>query len=441
MKSLKCMLFIFLFLSCVVNNIIITNITSLVFVLIYSFELYCNSRFMFLYSYIIFTLLRNFLSLFIIENFNIFLKDSNTFSYFKGSINEYMILIIIVLEIILFFYKRNKFTINYNKFLTNKKYYLFLILIIFSNIYVFMIRTKFGFIHRVEFYDKYLGKNIFLHFIQIIIMFIPVYTGMLFNKEKMKSILLLIGLTLYSYLIGEKFGYFYIILCFFLLGVSFTTNNNECKKIWKYIVIFCNLIIILCLSTFSTMYKIPLSQAKNYFIQRVAQDNETWWFFYDKEIEKLSIKEEIKSFKYHGTADLYKIGYINARKFGSHMLAEKMKDYKTIEGEYMRKRRIASGSLTQLKLYGRQYYLIIGIYLVLCHLTLKKLFKITNKKSKYFFINILVLIYSTILLRFFLLIKTGLFQINNDFFNLKMLKFLVLIFSIEIVLKIFKRRN
>lgn len=440
MKNLKLILFICLFLSCVIKNIVFTNIVSLFFIIIYTFTFYCQSRFMFLYSYIIFTIFRNFLSLFIIENFSIFLKDSNCFSYFKGSINEYMILAMIILEIILFFYKKFEFQEN-NKFLTNKKYYLFLILMIFSNIYVFGIRFKYGFIHRVEFYDTYLGANIFLHFIQIIIMFIPVYTGMLFKKEKIKSLLLLITLILYSYLIGEKFGYFYIILCFFLLGISFTANNEECKKIWKYIIIFCCLIVTICLSTFSTMYKISLPQAKKYFIQRAAQDNETWWFFYDKKIENLNIREEIKSSKYHGIADLYKIGYRNARKFGSHMLAEKMKSYEIVEGEYTRKRRIASGSFIQLKIYGRQYYLILGVYLIFSHLTLKKLFKITSRKSKYFFINILIVIYSAILLRFFLLIKTGLFQINNDFFNLKMLYFLILIFSIEIVLKIFKRRN
>lgn len=396
---------------------------------------------MFFYSYIIFTLFRNYFSLFIIENFNIFLKDSNTISFFKGSINEYMLLTMLIVEILMVFFKKIEFQSESKFLFSHKKYIFFFILIAVSNIYVFILRQKLGFVHRVEFYDKYLGKNIFLHIVQIFIMFIPVYAGIIFNIRKIKSLILLVLLTLYSYLIGEKFGYFYIILCFFLLGISFTTDNKICKKIWKYILTFCVIIIILCLSTFSAMYKISFSEAKNYFIQRAAQDNETWWFFYDKKIENLEIKNEIESFKYHGTADLYNLGYETARNFGSHMLAEKMKNYEIVRGEYNRKRRIASGSMTQLKIYGRTYYSIILIYLFLCYLTLKKLLKITKKKSRYFFINIFYLMYSAILLRFYLLIKTGLFQINNDFFNKKMLQFLIIIFFYEIIIKIIRRRK
>ncbi len=441
MKSIRYLLLFLIFFSKIINNIFFTNIVVLFFTIIWLYIFYRESRFMFFYSYIIFTIFRSLISLFIIENFHVFLKDSNQFSFFKGSISEYMFLSMLILELLFFFYKKINFKRCSNKFLIDKKYYLFLSVMIISNVYVFIIRNKYGFIHRVEFYDKYLGANIFLHFLQIIIMFIPVYSGMIFNKNKFKSILLIGCLTLYSYLIGEKFGYFYIILCFILLGISFTSNNEKCKKIWKYIIIFGNIIIILCLSSFRTMYKISLPQAKNYFIQRVAQDNEVWWFFYDKKLQNLNIKNELKSFKYHGTADLYKIGYSEARKFGSHMLGERMKGYQIIEGEYTRKRRIAAGSFIQLKIYGRQYYLFICIYIILCYLTLKRLLKIIQLKEKNFFLNFFLLVYSAILLRFFLLIKTGLFQINNDFFNMKMLYFLILILINEIMIKILPRRK
>ena len=146
-----------------------------------------------------------------------------------------------------------------------------------------------GFIHRVEFASKFLENNIFNHFLQIIIMGGMVVSGVIFKSSRIKGFLLLCSLFLYGYLIGEKFGYFFYILCFLLLGIAINTSNKQCKSYLKYIACFSLGLIFCCITVISTMYKISASEAVVFFEQRVCQDNESWWYFYDKDYDDLNI--------------------------------------------------------------------------------------------------------------------------------------------------------
>ena len=219
------------------------------------------------------------------------------------------------------------------------------------------------------------------------------------------------------------------------MGISWSMSKRECQQYLKKIVLIFIGVLLISIFNFRVMYNIDFNKGVNYLVQRIAQDNESWWFFYDKpQINNLS--EEIKSFKYKGTKDLYEIGYENARKFGSHFLAERMKNYSTIKGEYERKRRLATGSFAQIIMNTRFLYLLILLYVMLFYFILKKIILLFNNKKKSIHFILFKFLYFSILIRFFLMVKTGLFQIHNDLFNMKFI-FYVIICMLSASLAIF----
>ena len=130
---------------------------------------------------------------------------------------------------------------------------------------------------------------------------------------------------------------------------------------------------------------------------------------------------------------MYEIGYENARLFGSHMLAEKMRGYNFVKEEYDRKKRIASGSMTQLKIYGRKFYFIIIIYVYTYYFILNKIVSLHKKKYSSILISFLIFIYLSLLLRFLIQTLAGIVQVNNEFFNIKTIYFLIIIISYKLL--------
>lgn len=434
-------LILFLILALVINNFYVSLIINTIVIIVYSIFFYKKTRFLFLYSLIIFTLLRLIISLYILEYSNVFLVYSNQYTFYKGSMNEFLIISIMIIEISYKLYKKIKFPIEDTvllKYFRNKIYYLILIIILITDLRFIILRYKFGYIHRVEFASKFLENTIFNHFIQIMIMGGIILAGIILKYSKIKGSILIILLSTYSYLIGEKFGYFFVILCFLLLGISINTTNKQCKFYFKYAAFFLVGVIFCCISVVSTMYKINYKEAVDFFKERIYQDNESWWYFYDKEYKDLEIINEIKAIRYKGIGDLYEIGYENARLFGSHLLAEKIEGYETVKGEYERKRRIAAGSMAQIKLYGRKYYFLLLIYIYMLHFILKNIVYVFKIKSKNFLINMLLFIYISILIRFYIQVDAGLMQINNDFFSIKAVYFLLIIWFYKLFIHVLK---
>lgn len=430
-----------LFFSVAINNIYFSLVIDTLAILIYSIFLYKKTRFLFFYSFIIFTLLRLIISSYILDYFNVFLTYSEEVTFYKGSLDEFLIVSVAIIELFYYFYKKIKFPQDDGKllkYLNGKMYYFIQIIVLCSVFHVFFIRKQMGFIHRVEFASKFLENNIFNHFLQIIIMGGMIVSGTLFKSSRIKGFLLLCSLFLYGYLIGEKFGYFFYILCFLLLGIAINTSDKQCKSYLKYIACFSLGLIFCCITVISTMYKISTSEAVVFFEQRVCQDNESWWYFYDKDYDDLNIVNEIKAFQYKGIGNLYDVGYENARLFGSHMLAEKMKGYEVVKGEYERKKRIAAGSMTQIKLYGRQYYLLIIMYSYMIYFVLKTIVNLFKLRFNNILINLFLYTYISFLLRFYIQIESGLFQINNDFLNIKALYFLLIIWFYKLFIYILK---
>ena len=109
------------------------------------------------------------------------------------------------------------------------------------------------------------------------------------------------------------------------------------------------------------------------------------------------------------------------------MLAEKIKGYNFVKEEYDRKKRIASGSITQLKIYGREYYFLIAIYICTYYFIVKEIVDLHKKKYNGALMNFLVFIYLSFLLRFLIQTLAGIVQVNNEFFNIKTIYFLVII--------------
>lgn len=439
--EIRIFLTIALFFSVAINNIYFSLVIDTLAILIYSIFLYKKTRFLFFYSFIIFTLLRLIISSYILDYFNVFLTYSEEVTFYKGSLDEFLIVSVAIIELFYYFYKKIKFPQDDGKllkYLNGKMYYFIQIIVLCSVFHVFFIRKQMGFIHRVEFASKFLENNIFNHFLQIIIMGGMIVSGTLFKFSRIKGFLLLCSLFLYGYLIGEKFGYFFYILCFLLLGIAINTSDKQCKSYLKYIACFSLGLIFCCITVISTMYKISTSEAVVFFEQRVCQDNESWWYFYDKDYDDLNIVNEIKAFQYKGIGNLYDVGYENARLFGSHMLAEKMKGYEVVKGEYERKKRIAAGSMTQIKLYGRQYYLLIIMYSYMIYFVLKTLVNLFKLRFNNILINLFLYTYISFLLRFYIQIESGLFQINNDFLSIKALYFLLIIWFYKLFIYILK---
>lgn len=440
--EIRLSLMVVLLFSVVINNIYFSFIIDTLAIIIYSIFLYKKTRFLFFYSFIILSLLRLIISSYILDYFNVFLTYSEEVTFYKGSLDEFLIISSVIIELSYYLYKKINFSQDNGKllkYLKGRMYYFIQITILCSVFHVFFIRRQMGFIHRVEFASKFLENNIFNHFLQIIIMGGMIVSGLIFKSSKIKGFLLLCSLFLYGYLIGEKFGYFFYILCFLLLGIAINTSNKQCKSYLKYVGCFLMGLIFCCITVISTMYKISPSEAVVFFEQRVCQDNESWWYFYDKDYDDLNIINEIKAFQYKGIGNLYDIGYENARLFGSHMLAEKMKGYKIVKGEYDRKKRIAAGSMTQIKLYGRQYYLLIIMYSYIIYFVLKTLVNLFKLKFNNILINLFLYTYISFLLRFYIQIESGLFQINNEFISIKAIYFLVIIYFYKTIIYVLKR--
>ena len=441
--ELRYIAILFLVFTLLMKNYFISFFIDIIVIITYIVFFYRETRFLFLYSFIIFSFFRLICSLFILEYFSVFLLFSNQLTFYKGSLDEFLLVIVLTVELFYFFYKKIEFHSieNIEKTFIYKVYYFILFILMVSNIRVFLIRYNMGYIHRVEFANRFLENNIFNHFTQIIIMGGIIVAGSILKSFPLKGILLIFLLSLYSYLIGEKFGYFYYILCFVLIGIAINTPTQKCKKYFKYISFFSIGMIFCCIAVISTMYKISHEQAVQFFEQRIYQDNESWWYFYDKDYNDLSIKNEIEAFKYRGIGNLYEIGYQKARLFGSHMLAEKIRGYDDIKGEYERKKRISSGSFTQIKLYGRGYYAIILVYAFMTYFILKNIIEIYSIRAKNFVINLLLLLYVSILLRFLIQVVSGLIQINNEFFSVKAIYFLIIIYILKFFMHILKNKK
>lgn len=121
------------------------------------------------------------------------------------------------------------------------------------------------------------------------------------------------------------------------------------------------------------------------------------------------------------------------------MLAEKMKGYEIVKGEYERKKRIAAGSITQIKLYGRQYYLLVIMYSYMIYFVLKTIVNLFKLSFKNILINLFLYTYISFLLRFYIQIESGLFQINNEFISIKAIYFLVIIYFYKIIIYVLER--
>ena len=160
--EMRFFLMIALFFSVVINNIYFSLVIDTFAILIYSIFLYKKTRFLFFYSFIIFSLLRLIISSYILDYFNVFLTYSEEVTFYKGSLDEFLIVSVAIIELSYYFYKKIKFPQDDGKLLKyfkGKMYYFIQITILCSVFHVFFIRKQMGFIHRVEFASKFLENG------------------------------------------------------------------------------------------------------------------------------------------------------------------------------------------------------------------------------------------------------------------------------------------
>ena len=231
--TIRCFFMLILLIAIIINNIYMSIVVDTLIILMYSTFLYKKTKFLFFYSFFLFTFWRLIISLYVLEYFKVFLFYSEQVTFYKGSLDEFLLILVIMLEISYFLYKKIDFPKtngNILEYYEKRLYYIVLIITGCSTLHVFFIRYHLGYIHRVEFAKRFLENSLYNHFLQIVIMGGMVIAGIILKRSKIKGLLLLFILCLYGYLIGEKFGYFFYILCFMLLGISLNTSEKQCKS-------------------------------------------------------------------------------------------------------------------------------------------------------------------------------------------------------------------
>ena len=157
--EIRLSLMVVLLFSVVINNIYFSFIIDTLAIIIYSIFLYKKTRFLFFYSFIILSLLRLIISSYILDYFNVFLTYSEEVTFYKGSLDEFLIISSVIIELSYYLYKKINFSQDNGKllkYLKGRMYYFIQITILCSVFHVFFIRRQMWFIHRVEFASKFL---------------------------------------------------------------------------------------------------------------------------------------------------------------------------------------------------------------------------------------------------------------------------------------------
>ena len=133
-------LILILFIAVIINSIYVSIVVDTLIILIYSIFLYKRTRFLFFYSFFIFTFLRLVISLYILEYFKVFLFYSEQITFYKGSLDEFLLILVIVVEISYFLYQKIEFpesNSNLLGYFEKKLYYIILIITSGSTLHVF----------------------------------------------------------------------------------------------------------------------------------------------------------------------------------------------------------------------------------------------------------------------------------------------------------------
>ena len=108
--EIRLSLMVVLLFSVVINNIYFSFIIDTLAIIIYSIFLYKKTRFLFFYSFIILSLLRLIISSYILDYFNVFLTYSEEVTFYKGSLDEFLIISSVIIELSYYLYKKINFS-------------------------------------------------------------------------------------------------------------------------------------------------------------------------------------------------------------------------------------------------------------------------------------------------------------------------------------------
>lgn len=436
MKSniiLNTLFIILCLIAILVKNIILDTLLIVLF-LIYIFNIFNkHTRFFLANIFLLFSFAFNAVSLFLNEKYPIYLRELDITTYYKGVTPLFILSSFCIIQIC---------KIVFKKFVKNKKKYIIskfnAKLIIFSYVVLYVVLFSQIFdkpefvlnIGRTIYRTRYLTSNKFIYIVQGFFGLFPVMLGLIATRYKKTSFFLMILMFVYGLWIGEKFGFFMRTFSYYILMFSLLQEEETMEKLKKYVYI-AGIIIVACF-LINRIYvrDMDFTKSRDYFIQRVAQQNQLTWYFYQNDYkENNNVKNEVNSF-FIPNKEIYNQTFEDASKYGQFKIMTLATGWDFAYLKFNRKSRLATGTIAQILLYTKSFIMVFIIQLILAISTqthLKYIAKEAKSKERVFSflkLNFMLKLQNVIVLG-------GMFQILNDLFNIQTLNLVFMIFGLE----------
>jgi len=316
-------------IAAIIFNVNANYTTCVLVVSYFAAFIYYEPIFLMRYPFICFTAVTNLMGVVIIEFTQYYLNELGIYSFYQNSlalISYSWYLFLTTLYILDHIYPDNiicnkniKIKIN-KKSIEFKRLLLYFFLILLISISVRVIPRPY-FTENVDrfLYSVYFFNDIDRTVLRILNYMVPIIIIFVKDKSKM-GIFAFLLYVITRFFMGEKFGLFFNILCYFAIFISSSLKFNK-KIIMKYGMRFFLALSLLISVVFVhriLLYNASLQDNLSYIIRRTSQNGQLWWAYYDQAINKKfsfqELNEEISqnfTLKYDikYSAGIYKVMY------------------------------------------------------------------------------------------------------------------------------------
>ncbi|MED0703853.1 MULTISPECIES: hypothetical protein [Aeribacillus] len=287
--------------------------TTLIFIGYLAYYFIIETRYFIIYFIVFFSILSNLLSTLLLETQNVYLYELGTISFYAGSFKYAFLIFVITNEFLYFFYKKERIKFNSlelkdpaNKNINFIDRLMLIVYLVLLGYFILNIVDKpFWVVNVGKFgYEKEVfSANPLLGNIKVILMYYSVYLGYMFYRTKNATFILLFLLSVLSYFwIGQKFSSILFMSLYFIFPFLLKMNIKKIRKVTLRVGIMVLLILFVNRILFvnSSMNKVE-NDITQYFYNRLAQQNQLWWYFYshrDEYRNKNKVDEIIEDIRY-----------------------------------------------------------------------------------------------------------------------------------------------
>lgn len=442
MITSKYYIFILSLILLILNSIFPLEIyTVLLFLLltVYLGIIYAtNTRYLFINAFLLFYLLFNCISIFFIDLIPIYLRELSITTYFNGSSAFFISIAIIIIFIT---------DVIYSKFIKHKEIYLspsigkFLFIVNTLNflaIFIFIwdkpeFMTSLG---RQLYRSTYLTSNMLIYILQGLYNLSGIFVGVIFLYKKKYALMSMVLLVVYGLWIGEKFGFYFRNMSFFVMFIGFSSSNFELKKIVKVLFIISSVMIIVFFVERILLSDYSFLQTLSYTGQRLAQQNQLTWFFYNYSYTGDSFWNEFRYF-FVSLNDLYSLNFTEITSFGQFKLISLASTNSFLLYKIRIQSRLATGVFAQFLIYFDTAIPLITYLITLYAIfvfIIRRIYKNFTRAKSIFDIIVILLLF-----RFIVgIVLSGMFQSITDFINISTVYDLFIIIILSLINKITK---